>query len=116
LRKPFKRNWKTSQQELLFDNQAVRRTGLASNDPTSPNFEVLNHGVLKPGLRLPWFFHEDKDEVILVLKGRSTVHFQEADSIELVEGDVLCIPGGIHHSIENRSEENFEAVFIRVFC
>ena len=53
-------------------------------DGTSPHLHVLNHGVLKSGLRLPWYLHEDKDEVILVLKGVS---------LYVPEGGIIALLG-----------------------
>ncbi len=71
---------------------------------------------MKPGLRLPWFLHEDKDEMIVVLQGAGVMYFKSAEPIELKSGDTLCVPAGIEHSLENTGDSDFEAIFFKVLC
>ncbi len=115
MRKPFKRNWNLSTPEIAFEGLGERRKVFLEEDHTSAHLNVLNHGVMKPGLRLPWFLHDDKDEIIIVLKGSGVIHFKEADSLLIEVGDVVCIPANIHHSVENTSAANLEAVFLKVY-
>ena len=113
-RNPFKINFDESVSESLFEGRAERKIGFTENHPTSPNLHVLNQGVLRPGLRLPWFFHEDKDEVIVVLEGTGTMHIDGGDTIELKPGDVLNVPAKTRHSLENTGTTDFRGVFLKV--
>ena len=114
IRKPFKVSFDESVSEPLFEGRAERKFGFTENHPTSPNLHVLNQGVLRPGLRLPWFLHEDKDEVIIVLDGTGTMHIEGGENIELQPGDVLNIPAKTRHSLENTGATDFRGVFFKV--
>jgi len=113
-RKPFKINFNESVSESLFGGQAERKLGFTENHQTSPNLNVLNQGILKSGLRLPWFFHEDKDEVIIVLEGTGAMHIEGGDTIQLNVGDVLNVPAKTRHSLENTGLTDFIGIFFKV--
>ena len=115
-RQAFKVSFQDSVAEEMFDGLGVRRVGLTEEHQTSDNLSVLNHGILKPGLKLPWFYHEDKDEVIIVNKGSGIMHFEEAEPISIAEGDVLYVPAKTKHSLENNGSSNLEAVFLKVYA
>ena len=114
-REPFKISFKDSEPESQIDGQAERRVGFTEDHATSQNLHVLNHGLLRPGLRLPWFYHEDKDEVIVVLEGSGVMHIDGGDPIELAAGDVLNVPAKTRHSLENNSSADLKAIFFKVF-
>lgn len=112
-RTPFKK--KFSEPEIHFEGKGERRVGFTEEDLTSEHFHVLNHGTVKPGFRLPWFLHEDKDEVIVVLEGTAAVHFKEHHPIQLEVGETIYIPAGVEHSVENTGESDFKGIFFKVF-
>ena len=43
-----------------------------------------------------WHFHENEDELFLIVKGNLTIKFRDKD-IHLKEGELIVIPKGIEH-------------------
>ncbi len=115
MRNAFKVNFNDLPPEDTFDGLGIRRLGLTAEHATSKNLDVLNHGTMKPGLRLPWFLHDDRDEIIVVTKGTALMHIDGAEAISLGEGDVLCVPAKTRHSLENVGDSDFEGIFLKVF-
>ena len=43
-----------------------------------------------------WHFHENEDELFLVLKGRISIEFRD-QTVDLEEGEFLIVPRGVEH-------------------
>ena len=43
-----------------------------------------------------WHFHEDEDEMFLVIKGALTIHFRDS-SVHLQSGQMCVVPRGVEH-------------------
>jgi hypothetical protein len=81
--------------------------GPADDSPTSVFFEVW-----EPGGAQPDNSHPDSTEIFVVLSGQGLAHSDE-HSVHIGPGDVLVLPPGSVHRIENTSAtERFYAVTI----
>lgn len=47
----------------------------------------------------PWHFHENEDELFLVVKGKLNLRFRDR-VVELEEGELCIVPRGVEHSPE----------------
>ena len=45
----------------------------------------------------PWHYHEDEDELFLVLEGAITIRFRDGE-VGLGPGEFLIVPRGVEHS------------------
>ncbi len=114
MRKPFKKHWPDIPAHEAH-TVGHRRIIFGDEDPVTPNLSAMTHGVMRPGASLPGFFcHEDKDEIIHVVRGRGCIYFEGREALAIEAGDVVCIPAGIRHKIVNSNDEELEAFFIRV--
>jgi|GEM_PF-3047490 len=114
-RKPFKHHWPELPQQEAHNSAGLRRLILSDLQPISSSLQAMTHGVLKPHSSLDWHLHEDKDEVILVSSGSGLVKFDNNKEFDIKKGDVVYIPSGNRHKLENPTEEPLEAFFFRVF-
>ena len=111
---PFKKSFEALPPEVLFDGKGIRKRGILPEDPTSSHLHVLNHGTLKPGLRLPWFCHDDWDETIVMLSGEGTPHVEGKDDLHLEAGEIAYVPAKVSHALENTGSEDLVALFFKV--
>ena len=66
---------------------------------------------VKPGGRLSYQYHQKRSEVWTIVQGKGTITLN--DEVNVIQsGDVIEIPQGAKHRIENRGEEVL--VFIEV--
>lgn len=69
--------------------------------------------LVKPGGVFDWHFHQDTDEIFIVLKGEGK-YFCEEEITEYKVGDIMITPANLKHKIEALGEEESEYYFIRV--
>jgi len=88
--------------KLLLDDKEVK------------NVQGMTHGFLPAASKFSWHSHEKMNEIMLVLKGQGTVR-DEDGSYSYSAGDIFVFPQGISHEIENKSEEEHEYIFVRIY-
>ena len=77
----------------------------------------INHGVVKKGGNLlPSSAHgklgEGYDETYVILKGKCKLEL-DGEMIDIEAGDILFIPGGVYHGVDNTDgEEDLELLTI----
>jgi len=74
----------------LFANPSVKIERIVSRSHASP-----------PG----FWYDQDEDEWVIVLKGRAILEFERGEAVSLQEGDYLAIPKHIKHRVRETSEE-----------
>ena len=74
----------------LFENTSVKIERIVSHDHSSP-----------PG----FWYDQDGDEWVIVLRGEATLEFVGGDSVKLGAGDYLEIPRRIKHRVARTGEE-----------
>ena len=52
-----------------------------------------------------WVAHDAEFQMLFVLHGRVQLHRQEADCVELKEGDCVVVPAGMAHGLSGCSED-----------
>ncbi len=70
----------------------------------------VTHVTFSPGFKETAHFHLKSEETFLVLKGVATIHVQnpetgEIESAEVAEGNLVPIPVGLIHFVENNTSE-----------
>ena len=73
----------------LFENPAVKIVRIASAAHQSP-----------PG----FWYDQDEDEWVLVLKGHAILQFEEHEPIAMNEGDYVMVPKHVKHRIGETSD------------
>jgi mannose-6-phosphate isomerase-like protein (cupin superfamily) len=63
-----------------------------------------------PGRKMRIHKHLNNDELIFIHKGEGTLTLDE-ESIEVKTGDVVFVPRGIWHGLDNTGKENLSMVF-----
>jgi oxalate decarboxylase/phosphoglucose isomerase-like protein (cupin superfamily) len=65
---------------------------------------------MTPGRKMRIHKHLNNDELIFIHKGEGTLTLDE-ESIEVKTGDVVFVPRGIWHGLDNTGKENLSMVF-----
>jgi len=115
MRKPFKQHWPDLPQEGAHNSAGLRRIVLNEAFPIASSLQAMTHGVLKPRSSLDWHLHEDKDEIILITQGSGLLHLSDEERFKVKKGDVVYIPSGNRHKLENPTDDPIEGFFLRIF-
>ena len=83
-------------------------------DREMPGVAGMTYGFLPAGAKFVWHSHEGMNEVMYILKGHGTVR-DEDGLYPYAPGDVFVFPKDIFHEIENKSGEEHEYIFVRVY-
>jgi len=79
-------------------------------DITETKKAKLGHFVFKPGGGFPAHVAEDREEVILVLRGVASIKAGGED-YQVKARQFMYIPCGIRHEVKNRGKEDLEYVY-----
>lgn len=101
------------QKEEAHGGNGARKVYAGPEHLKSVHFEMMTHGFLPAGKSFDWHDHPGLEEIMVVLKGKGTVH-DEDGAYDYVPGDVFIFPAGVQHKITNPSSEEHEMVFVRV--
>ncbi|MDD4902214.1 MAG: cupin domain-containing protein [Patescibacteria group bacterium] len=107
-----KKSHETFVREDAHDGSGGRKLLLADNE--MKNVQGMTCGFLPAGAKFAWHTHEKLNEVMYVLKGQGTVR-DEDGTYPYNVGDIFIFPEGIFHEIENKSMEENEYIFVRVY-
>lgn len=115
MREPCKKHWPD-----LVPHEAhgvgSRRVIFSEEDPVTKNLQAMTHGIMKPhSILADFFLHPDKDEIIHVVRGQGLIHFRNREPMQIEAGDVVCIPAGVELRLENPTDQELEAFFVRVY-
>ena len=61
--------------------------------------------ILAAGIKLHYHYHEKRESLIFIIKGEAT-EVVEGEEFSIKAGDVLFIPAGEKHKLENRSDKD----------
>lgn len=94
--------------QVVAEHQGeTARRAVAGNDGVStmvvmdrPAFRVLRD-FFEPGAVRRMHAHESAYHVMTVITGTIRIGFEEAAPIDVTQGEVLHLDGGVRHSIEN---------------
>lgn len=99
--------------EDAHGGSGARKILVKPEDVTSPYLEAVVNTFLKSGGIFDWHFHQDTDEIFIVLKGEGK-YYCEKEITDYKEGDVMITPANLKHKIEAKGKETSEFYFIRV--
>lgn len=99
--------------EAAHGGSGARQVLVAPQDVNSPYMKAITKGFLPSGSSYDWHFHQDTDEVFIVLKGEGKYYCEEEITNYKV-GDVMITPGNLKHKIEALGSVESEFYFIRI--
>ena len=108
-----KQNLKDIPLEEAHGGSGARQVLVKPEHVTSQFMEAVTKGYLKSGNIFDWHFHQDTDEIFIVLKGKGT-YYCEDEATPYKVGDVMITPANLRHKIEAKGAEGSEFYFIRV--
>lgn len=81
---------------------------------------IIFKGFLNPSSKIGMFSRDDRNEVIIILKGNGLIREKESDSDNLSvynvsAGDCVYIPKGQSYDVQNTSQED-SLIFYSVLC
>lgn len=78
-----------------------------------PNSKVLKSGrvVLDPGEEVGEHVTENKEEIIIVIKGTATIIREDVSTVTN-QGEICYIKEGVKHNVKNESDSELEYVYI----
>ena len=99
--------------EEAHGGSGARQVLVKPEHVSSPYMEAVTKGFLKPGSIFDRHFHQDTDEIFIVLKGEGK-YYCEDKMTSYKEGDVMITPANLKHKIEAEGTEENEYYFIRI--
>lgn len=114
MRKPFRKNIEAVPLEEAHGGSGSRRLLLSKNDPVSQHFQAMTKGYLEPKGVFDWHKHDGVDEYFVVLRGEGTIEFRDESKMSLAISDLIYVPAGVEHRIENTGNETIEFYFVRL--
>ncbi len=113
MRKPFKKSLSSLPLEGAHGSAGKRKLLLSQNDPVSSQLQAMTKGFLAPKGVFDWHRHEGVDEFFFVTQGKGIINFRD-NIIEYSEGDLVYIPAGVEHRIENIDVVENQFFFVRL--
>jgi len=110
-----KQNIKDIPLEVAHGGSGSRQLLVTPDKLISPYFEVITKGLLETGKIFDWHFHQDVDEIFIVLKGQGKF-YSDDEVVDYQIGDIITIPANTKHKIEALGNEINEYYFFRIKC
>jgi mannose-6-phosphate isomerase-like protein (cupin superfamily) len=114
MRKPFRKNIQTVAIEEAHGGSGSRRLLLSKDDAVSQHFQAMTKGYLEPKGVFDWHKHDGIDEYFIVLRGNGTIEFRDEPMMNFGADDLIYVPAGTEHRIENTGKETVEFFFVRL--
>ena len=86
---------------------------LQKADLLADHLQMVNWAKLGVGKSFRPHYHQDMEEIFIILKGKSRVRIQEEEA-ELGKEEVVVIPVGRVHEMKNIGEEEVEYIAIGI--
>ena len=90
----------------------IRRI-LEKNDLMTGHLQMVNWAKLGVGNSFRPHYHEDMEEIFIILKGQVRIQIQE-EKAELGEQEVVVIPMGKVHEMKNIGDQEVEYIVIGI--
>ncbi|MFC1580194.1 cupin domain-containing protein [Thermodesulfobacteriota bacterium] len=91
----------------------LKKVMLRNQDLITGNVQMVNWSTLLPGKTFRRHFHDNMEEVFIIVKGRASIMVDDQEA-ELSEGDVIVIPSGSVHSMKNPGQDNVEFISLGI--
>ena len=99
--------------EEAHGGSGARQVLVKPEHVSSQFMEAVTKGFLKSGSIFDWHFHQDTDEIFIVLKGEGKYYCEE-EVTDYKVGDVMITPANLKHKIKALGTEESEYYFIRI--
>lgn len=91
----------------------LKKVMLRNQDLIPGNLQMINWSILLPGKTFRGHFHDNMEEVFIIVKGRAKIMVDEEET-EITDGDVVVIPVGSVHSMENPGQDNVDFISLGI--
>lgn len=91
----------------------LKKVLLKKEDLLAGRIEMVNWAKLPVGRSFKPHYHEDMEEVFIILNGQAKIKIGNEEEI-LNEGDAVIIPMGKIHGMENISQEDVDYIALGV--
>jgi len=98
-----------SSHEDPADPGVVKQVALTKLAGLQGRLEMLNWSYLKPGRAFRPHYHQDMDEVFIILTGQVMMRC-DSEEIKLTAGDVVVVPAGVTHSMFNPTKSQVKYI------
>jgi len=86
---------------------------LQKNDLLADHLQMVNWAKMGVGNSFRPHYHQDMEEIFIILKGRARIRIQEEEA-ELGKEEVVVIPIGRTHEMKNIGEEEVQYIVIGI--
>lgn len=105
---------KSEDKNLRGGKGTIRMTHFLEKDASFGSGRVFAHATLEPGSSIGLHTHEGEFEIYQMLKG--TAHITDnGEEYDISAGDGMLCKNGDNHSIENRTNEDVEVLFLVLY-
>lgn len=91
----------------------LKRILVGASDVIEGKLQMINWALLRTGKAFQAHYHQDMDEVFIILSGQSRLTVGQ-ESVELKRGDTVVIPAGAVHRMDNIGSEDVEYLVVGI--
>jgi Mannose-6-phosphate isomerase len=106
---------RTAQEKLRGGNGTVHMTHFLEPEESFETGRVFALATLPPGAGIGEHTHEGEYEIYQMLKGTASITDNGVPAL-LEEGDCMVCKNGDRHSIENKTNEDIQVLFLVIYC
>lgn len=99
--------------EDLNDPGVWKKVLFRKDELAGGKIEMINWAKLPAGKTFKAHYHEDMDEVFIILNGKTKIYIGQEES-DLEKGDAVLIPKGSVHKMSNTCGEDVEYIAIGI--
>jgi mannose-6-phosphate isomerase-like protein (cupin superfamily) len=86
---------------------------LKKNGPLAGHLQMVNWAKLQVGKSFRPHYHEDMEEIFIILKGKARIQIQEEEA-ELEKEEMVVVPMGKVHEMKNIGDQEVEYIVIGI--
>jgi mannose-6-phosphate isomerase-like protein (cupin superfamily) len=83
------------------------------NDSLGGHLQMVNWAKLRVGRSFRPHYHEDMEEIFIILKGKARIQIQQEEA-ELEPEEVVVVPAGQVHEMKNTGDREVEYIVIGI--
>jgi len=77
------------------------------------NLQMVNFAQMAVGASFRPHYHQDMDEIFLLLRGKARIRLEDEEA-EIQKGEMVFLPTGRVHEMENIGDEEVEYIVIGI--
>jgi mannose-6-phosphate isomerase-like protein (cupin superfamily) len=107
------REWTPASHENPQSPSVWKKILLQKADLLEGRVQMINWCRMEPGKAFSPHYHEDMEEVFIIIKGRARI-FVPGEQADMAEGQAAVIPPGEAHEMKNTGEEDLEYLAVGI--